>query len=143
MWHHLAVDALHAPESYDCSSTVFISSRLNIHSRVRTVTCWHLMLTAELPCAQGYGIPLQYRGSVNNASTGAHRANLSPAVKTLGVEIATDELHHVAFLRTALGASAPDKPAVCVCVCVRACVCVCVLFLSLMCSGHCIYEQLS
>ena len=62
---------------------------------------------------QGYGIPLRYRGSVNNASTGAHRANLSAPVKSLGAEIAADELNHVIFLRTALGASAPDKPAVC------------------------------
>ena len=62
--------------------------------------------------AQGYGIPLKYRGSVNNASTGAHRANLSAPIKSLGSEIAVDELHHVAFLRTALGAAAPDKPAV-------------------------------
>ena len=113
MWQYLAVDAVCPRESYDCVCMVFMSSRPNIHSLVGAVTCWHLMLTAELPCAQGYGIPLQYRGSVNNASTGAHRANLSPAIKTLGTEIATDELHHVAFLRTALGASAPDKPAVC------------------------------
>jgi len=28
------------------------------------------------------------------------------------VEFATDELHHVIFLRTALGSAAPDKPAV-------------------------------
>ncbi len=61
---------------------------------------------------QGYGIPVQYRGSANNPSTNAHKANLSAPINSLGSEIAADELNHVIFLRTALGAAAPDKPAV-------------------------------
>ena len=62
--------------------------------------------------AQGFGIPVQYRGSANNPSMNAHRANLSAPINSLGSEIAADELNHVIFLRTALGAAAPDKPAV-------------------------------
>ncbi len=55
---------------------------------------------------------MQYRGSANNPSTNAHKANLSAPINSLGSEIAADELNHVIFLRTALGAAAPDKPAV-------------------------------
>ncbi len=62
--------------------------------------------------AQGAGIPSKYIGSSNNPTIGATQAQLSGEIQELGVEFATDELHHVIFLRTALGSAAPDKPAV-------------------------------
>ena len=69
-------------------------------------------MTACLRHAQGSGIPSKYLGSANNPTTGAHKANLSTAVRALGTEFAADELNHVILLRTALGSAAIDKPAV-------------------------------
>ncbi len=62
--------------------------------------------------AQGRGIPFKYAGNADNPTIGARQATLSPAIQALGQEFAVDELHHVIFLRTALGSAAQSKPAV-------------------------------
>jgi len=83
-------------------------------------SCCSMQTSTGLQCAsdslpwraQGHSIPSKYLGSSNNPTIGASQAQLSGEIQELGVEFATDELHHVIFLRTALGSAAPDKPAV-------------------------------
>jgi hypothetical protein len=59
----------------------------------------------------GAGIPASLRGG-GPASTGGMKANLTQPIAAYAAEIARDELDHVRFLRTALGADAVAMPAI-------------------------------